>query len=781
MSFKIEKVAVLGAGVMGAQIAAHLTNAGIPVLLFDMNQEIVDKGFEFCKGLKPAPFYNPKNAELITPLNYEDHLEQLKECDWVVEVIAERLDWKRGLYDKIKPYIKDTAIISTNTSGINLSDLIEGMSTDFTSRFCVTHFFNPPRYLQLVEVVSGENTNPEVIDNISQFLENTLGKGVVHAKDTPNFIANRIGVFGMMTVLDVAKKLKMSVEDVDSLTGTLIGREKSATFRTADVVGLDTLSYVANTAYEKCVDDEAREIFVIPEYLQKIIDNGWLGQKSGQGFYKKVEKRVIHSLDLNTLEYTPQNKSRFKGVGLAREKVAMDKRLRALLWSPDVAGEFSWEVFSKTLLYSAHRMGEISDDIISIDNALKWGFAWGQGPFEIWDALGFNKTLERMKKDGKLIPTWVTEMAEKGFTAFYSIVDGVECVYCPNNNNYIPIKRSENELTFSMAKAKGGLIRKGWSASLVDLGDKVAAIELHSVLKPELNPIDGSLIEMIYFARHWVEENGYNGLVVSSSGPQFSAGANLNLILNAAKREKWAEIEKLTKSMQDVLQSLKYAPFPVIAAPYKLALGGGYEIIGACDKIVALGELYCGLVEVGVGLIPGAGGNLRVLSNLTKKFKSGFTANFQVVQKAFESIGMAKFSMSAKQAQSLGYLRKNDEIVLNQRHLLKRAKDVAIEMSDGYQPPEPETFRLPGLSGRLPIKASIKSFLKKGKISEHDAFIGEKLSYVLTGGDKGGPLSKVDEQYLLDIEREVFVSLCKEPKTLDRITHMLSKGKVLRN
>ncbi|MAJ45589.1 MAG: 3-hydroxyacyl-CoA dehydrogenase [Candidatus Marinimicrobia bacterium] len=781
MSVEIKKVAVLGSGVMGAQIAAHVTNAGIPVNLYDMNQEIVQKGFEFCKTLKPKPFYNPKNANLITPLNYDDHLNKLKDCDWIIEVIAEKLEWKKKLYAKIIPYLNENSIISTNTSGINLEDLIKGMPSKISKRFCLTHFFNPPRYLQLVEVVPNKYTSDDIITTISDFLENTLGKGVVHAKDTPNFIANRIGVFGMMTVLNVAKKLKLSVEDVDLLTGTLIGREKSATFRTADVVGLDTLSYVANTAYDKCLDDESREVFKLPDYIQKIIKNGWLGQKSGQGFYKKIRKGVIHSLDLNSLEYTPQNKSRFKGVGLAKEKISLERRLKTLLWAPDVAGEFSWEVFSKTLLYSANRVGEISDNIISIDNALKWGFAWSKGPFETWDILGFKSTLKRMKSDGKSIPQWILDMDLCGFNSFYKVLNKVECYYCITSKNYVPIPKSDKILTFSMAKARDGLIRKGWSASLIDLGDKVASIELHSVLKPELNPIDGSLIEMIYFARHWVQENDYKGLVISSSGAQFSAGANLNLILNAAKRGKWDEIERLTKSMQDVLQSIRYAPFPVIAAPYKLALGGGFEIIGACDRIVALGELYCGLVEVGVGLIPGAGGNLRVISNLTKKFNTGLTSNFQVIQKAFETIGMAKFSMSAKEAQKLGYLTKEDEIVLNSQHLLKRAKDLVLEMSAEYQAPEPESFRLPGTTGRLPIKATIKSFLKKGKISEHDAFIGEKLSYVLTGGSKGGPLSRVEEQYLLDIEREVFVSLCKEQKTIDRIEHMLSKGKVLRN
>ena len=781
MSLKIQKVAVLGSGVMGAQIAAHIANTKIPVLLFDLNQNIVEKGLDFCTKLKPKPFYNKNNIKLITPLNYNDHLNKLKECEWIIEVIAEKLEWKKELYRKIIPYVSSNAILSTNTSGIKLEDLMVGLPENIAKRFCLTHFFNPPRYLQLVEVVAGSQTQLDVIETITKFLENNLGKGVVIAKDTPNFIANRIGVFGMMTVLKYAKKLKLSVEDVDALTGTLIGREKSATFRTADIVGLDTLLYVAETAYNNCKEDESRDIFKIPDFLREIIQNGWLGQKSGQGFYKKIDKGVIHSLNLDTLEYGSIKKSRFKGIGRAREKISLDKRLIELISSPDIAGEFSWEIFSATLLYSAFRIGEISDDIVSIDNALKWGFGWSKGPFETWDLLGFENTLSRMRSEGKSIPNWIIKMSNKRFRSFYKVLNGEECFYCPKKELYAPIVHSRNTLTFSMVKAKGGLIRKGWSASLLDMGDNVALVELHSVLKPELNPIDGSLIEMIYYARHWVEQNNYKGLIISSSGPQFSAGANLNIILNAAKNEKWDEIENLTKNMQDVLQSLRYAPFPVIAAPFKLTLGGGFEIIGACDKIVALGELYCGLVEVGVGLIPGAGGTLRVISNLTKSYKSGLTLNFQVVQKAFETIGTAKFSMSASEARKLGFLTKDDEIVLNKRHLLSRAKAVVLEMYDGYKIPEKESFRLPGTPGRLPIKSIIKSFLKKGKISEHDAFIGEKLSYVLTGGEKGGPLSKVDEQYLLDLERKVFVSLCKENKTIDRIEHMLSTGKILRN
>ena len=781
MSFKIEKAAVLGSGVMGSQIAAHIANAGIPVMLYDLNQEIVEKGMDFCKKLKPAPFFNPKLADQITLCNYDDHLDQLKDCDWVVEVIAEKLEWKKELYDRIIPELSDTAIVSTNTSGINLSDMIEGLPESFTSRFCLTHFFNPPRYLHLVEVAGSEFTKPEVIADLSKFLTNELGKGVVHAKDTPNFIANRIGVFGMMTVLDVARQLQLSVEDVDALTGPLIGRAKSATFRTADIVGLDTMAYVANTAYEKCTEDESRDIFKIPDYLQKMVDNEWLGQKSGQGFYKKIDKGVIHSLDLETLEYTPQNKKRFKGIGFAREKDKLGDKLIALLKAKDKAGQFSWEVFSKTMIYAAFRLGEIADDIVSIDNALKWGFGWEMGPFETWDMLGFDETANRMTDDRKNLPSWVKDMQNDGVGSFYKIMNGKRHFYDPFSKEYKPIPDSEKTLNFKMVRDKNSVIRNGWSASLLDLGDGVAGIELHSILKSDMNPIDGSLIEMIYFARHWVEQNGYKGLVISSDGPNFSAGANLKLIQTAIEKRKFDEIERLVKSMQDVLQSLRFAPYPVVAAPYQFTFGGGYELIGACDKIVASAELYCGLVEVGVGLIPGAGGNLRVLSKNKKKMKSLVPGNMPVFTKTMETIGFAKIAFSAMHAKSLGYLTEADEIVMNRRHLLLHAKNAVLDLCDGYSPPEMETFKLPGKPGILAAKVQLKGARKAGKISDHDMFIGEKLAYVLTGGDKGGPFSAVDEQYLLDIEREMFVSLCAEEKTKARIDHFLSTGKPLRN
>jgi 3-hydroxyacyl-CoA dehydrogenase len=779
---QINKVAVLGCGVMGSQIAAHLSNANIPVYAFDINQDVAEKGIAFSRKLKPSPYYNPKTINLITPLNYDDHIEKISECDWVIEVIAERLDWKNVLYQKIFPHLKKNAIVTSNTSGISLAELTQEMDKDLSDRFFITHFFNPPRYMKLVEIIQSKNTNPEMVSFIVNFMEEVLGKGVVYAKDTPNFVANRIGVFGMMTTLNAAQKYKLSVENVDALTGTLIGRPKSATFRTADVVGLDTLAFVADNAFHKCVNDEQHDVFKVPDYLKKMIENKWLGQKSGQGFYKKIGRGNIHSLNLNTLEYQPQHKERYPGVRIARENSQLNEKIHALAYATDTAGKFTWDVLSSSLIYSANRLYEITDDIVNIDRGMRWGFGWDRGPFELWDILGLEKSIQKMKDERKHIPAWILKMADNGITKFYDFIDGNECFYSPFDEKYLPIKMHPKAMTFNIQKKTTGLIKKNWSASVIDLDDGVAGVEFHSVLNSGLNPIDGSIMETLEWATNWVKDNGYNGLVISSDSTHFSAGANLNLILNLAIRKDWDGIDRLSKSMQDVLQGLRFAPFPVIAAPFGMVLGGGYETIGACDKIVSSAELYCGLVEVGVGLIPGGGGNLRMIMNFADKFANAQAGPFPISMKSFEAIGFAKVSSSAKEAQAIGYLTKKDKIVINRDFILSESKSEILKMAVNYKAPiYREDLILPGLDGRLVMESSINDFRKAGKISAHDGHIATKLSKVLTGGDKGGLFSPVDEQYLLDIEREAFVSLSGEPKSIARIQHMLKKGKPLRN
>ena len=777
---KIDSVAVLGTGVMGAQIAAHCANAGLKVFAFDMKQDIAETGIEKASKIKPKAFYDKKNISLIECCNYDDHLEKLKECDWIIEVIAERLDWKKDLYSKISPYIENQ-IVTSNTSGISLAELSDGMNEKFKKNFFITHFFNPPRYMKLVEFIFSDLNSQEMIDQMVDFMEQVLGKGVVYAKDTPNFIANRIGVFGMMTTVNEAIKRKMNIEDVDGLTGTLIGRPKSATFRTADIVGLDVMQFVADTAYNKCIDDPYRDKYVIPEKIKKLINDGHLGQKSGTGFYKKIEKGVIHVLDFDSMEYRPIKKQRFKAVSLAKEQNTLEGKLKAAIFCDDEAGEFLWSITSQSLNYCSNLLGEISDDITNIDNALCWGFGWEKGPFKTWDMLGFENVFERMKADNLKIPEWILSMYKNGFKSFYKQKDGKHFYYDISKQDYKQIDFGNNRITFSNFINQDKVIKKDWSASMVDLDDGVLGVELHSVLKPDFNPLDGSIVSILESAVDWVNDNGYKGIVISGDGPNFSAGANLNLILNAAYRKEWDLIDKMTKTMQDTFQSLRFSPFPVVAAPFGFVLGGGYEICGSCDRIVAAAESYIGLVEVGMGIIPGAGGNLRMLNNVSDNVKTMMPGSFPIVQKVFETVGFAKVATSAKEAKRLSYLRKDDRFVMNRLNLLYEAKQEVLNMANEYNTPEVRQFKLPGASGRLVVDSTIKGFVKSKKISEHDAVVGKKLAYVLTGGDKGGPFSPVDEQYLLDIEREAFISLCGEEKTIQRIQHFLKTGKPLRN
>lgn len=781
MTKKIELVAVLGTGVMGSQIAAHLANAGIPCLAYDISQEVAEKGIQTALKLKPAPFYNPKSAKLIRPCNYNDHLALLKDADWVIEGVVERLDIKQKIFNQILPHLKDDAVISSNTSGISLKEMCAGMPEDFRRRFLVTHFFNPPRYMHLLELVPGEDTLPEVVQGIATFCENVLGKGIVYAKDTPNFIANRIGVFGMMATLAVARKMNMSIEAVDALSGPVLGRPKSATFRTADVVGLDTLAHVANTAYNQCPDDKSREIFKIPGFLASMIEKKWLGQKTKQGFYKKEGKEIL-ALDLETMEYHPQKKVRMDGIRVAKSHHNVAGKIKALAYNPDKAGQFTWEILSDTLIYSANRIPEIADDIVNIDNALKWGFGWQMGPFEIWDALDVPASVRRMQRDGKRVPAWVEKMIASGKSSFYHFKNGRRYFYDPSSEQYSPMPEKEQVISLAALKKQDKVIRENWAASLIDLGDGVLCAEFHSIAQPELNPLDPGMFDILADALEIIPKNGFSGLVIANQAPHFSAGANLAMIMGLCESRDWDRIDMVSKLFQDIGQQLKYAPFPVVSAPFNMCLGGGLEIAAAANRIVASAELYAGLVEVGVGLIPGGGGTLRVLLNFLNAMERMRPGPFPPVQKAFESIAYAKVSSSAAEAVRLGYLTKQDRIIINPDHLIYEAKQTVTRMAKGYQPPElNKEIILPGDGGRVTIEVTLQNLLKQGVISEHDVLIGSKLAHVLTGGDRAGYARPVDEQYLLDLEREAFVSLCGEAKTQQRIAHMLKKGKPLRN
>ena len=781
MSQNIEKVAVLGAGVMGAQIAGHLANAGIPSLLFDINQELAEKGVEILTKLKPAPLFKPKNAELITPCNYDEHIEKIGEADWVLEAVAERLDIKHSVYENITPHLKSSAIVTSNTSGIPLSDLITVFPDDIKSRFMITHFFNPPRYMHLLELVRSEFTTDEIYSTMAEFGETVMGKGIVHAKDTPNFIGNRIGVFNMGVTIYTAIQQKLTVEEVDKLTGTIVGRAKSATFRTADVVGLDTMAHVTNTTYEKVVDDEEREMFKNPDILNILIEDGRLGQKTKAGFYKKTEEGIL-SVDLKTGEYGPQKKVRFDGFRLAKDHTTTAGKIKALAYSDDKAGKFFWETLARGLIYSANRIPEISDDIINIDNAIKWGFAWELGPFEGWDAIGVQESVDRMQAENRKVPQWVLDMLASGRTSFYETKDGVKTYWDVLSSAAKPIPGKNNEVNLNLQKSAGNLVKKNWSASLIDLGDGILNVEFHSILQPTLNPIDGSLAMTINEGMDLLDNDKYKAMVIGHTGQNFSAGANLASVIEVCEAQEWDKLERAVKELQDLTQRIRFSKKPVIAAPHHLTLGGGFELIGPAAHRVAAAELYVGLVEVGVGLIPGAGGNLRLLLHLMENSGKGRINSFQIAQKAFETIGFAKIATSADEAKYIGYLLKTDTIVMNNDQRIWTAKQKALELAEGYEPPQyRDDLKLPGTGGRTAMTMALKGFKAQGKISDHDEFIAKKLAYVITGGDKAGLTKSVEEQYLLDIEREAFVSLAGEKLTQDRIGFMLKRGKPLRN
>ncbi len=781
MSHKIEKVAVLGAGVMGAQIAGHLANAGIPSFLFDINDELANKGIEALTSLKPAPLYKPKNAGLVTPCTYDNDIEKITEVDWILEAVVERLDVKEQVYKNLLPHITNTAILTSNTSGIPLSDLTDSLPDDVKKRFMITHFFNPPRYMQLLELVRGEQTSDETYNTMIDFGESVLGKGIVHAKDTPNFIGNRIGVYGMMVTMNLAIDQSFTVEEVDKLTGPISGRPKSATFRTSDVVGLDTMRHVSKTTYEKVLDDEERNMFKIPDILNQLVDSGRLGQKTKAGFYKKNENKSIYSVDFKTGEYSPMEKVRFDCFRIAKDRQKLDDKLKALCYGDDRGSKYFWEITAKTLIYSANRIPEISDDIVNIDNAMKWGFGWEKGPFESWDAIGVQKSVDRMKTEGKKVPLWVLDMLESGRDTFYTTENGERTYWCPVGKHPVTIKPNPKVLNLAIYKTGDKTLKRDLSASVNDLGDGILNVEFHSILQPTLNPIDGSYIEMINVALDLIETGDYKAMVLGHQGANFCAGANLNLILELCQHQMWDELNMAIKILQDTTQRIRFSKGPVVAAPFQLALGGGVELVQPAAHRVVAAETYMGLVEVGVGLIPGGGGNLRMILNAMDG-GTGRMGAFQKIQKTFETVGFAKVATSADEAKHLGYLKKDDTVVLNRDYLIQTAKDKAIELADGYEPPVyRDDLKLPGAGGRTAMSMALKGFKMQGKISEHDLKIGEKLAYVMTGGDKAGLTKTVDEQYILDIEREAFVSLSGEKLTQDRISFMLKKGKPLRN
>ncbi|MDM5228584.1 3-hydroxyacyl-CoA dehydrogenase NAD-binding domain-containing protein [Cytobacillus sp. NJ13] len=791
---QIKKAAVLGSGVMGSGIAAHLANIGIPTLLLDIApRELTDA--EKAKGLtledkavrnrisegnrqkllkqKPAPFTSKKNIALVEAGNFEDDMERLKDVDWIIEVVVENLAIKKQVFEKVDQSRKPGSIVSSNTSGISVEAMSEGRSEDFQKHFLGTHFFNPPRYLKLLEVIPTKNTSSEVLSFMKQFGEDVLGKGVVEAKDTPNFIANRIGTYGLLVTVQEMLKGGYSIGEVDSITGPLIGRPKSATFRTLDVVGLDTFIHVANNVYDQ-VDGKEKEVFEVPGFMKVMQEKGWLGSKSGQGFFLKKGKEILE-LNPESLVYDPRKKLKTASTELSKQEKGIPGKLKALVYSDDRAGQLLWNILSPALLYSAQLLGEIADDVTAIDKAMKWGFGWELGPFETWDAIGVEKSVQKMEDAGEEVPAWVKDMQEKGFGSFYKEEEGKQYFY--HNGEYKLIEENPKAINLKHLKKQKGVIKKNTGASLIDLGDDVALLEFHS----QSNAIGLDIIQMINFAVDEVEKN-YKGLVIGNQGKNFCVGANLGMILMEAQDDNIYELDMVVRQFQNAMMKIKYSAKPVVAAPFGMTLGGGAEVCLPAAHIQASSETYMGLVEVGVGLIPGGSGNKELYIKHLENMPNGVEFDLQkVANKVFESIAMAKVSTSGEEARDNNFLNLADGISMNGDHLLYDAKQAVLALhKKGYKPPVRKKVPVVGETGYATLLLGAQAMLYSGYISEHDLSIAKKLAYVIAGG-KVPYGTEVDEQYLLDLEREAFLSLVAEPKSQQRMQHMLLKGKPLRN
>ncbi|MCL6635318.1 MAG: 3-hydroxyacyl-CoA dehydrogenase [Peptococcaceae bacterium] len=804
---RINQAAVLGAGVMGAGIAAHLANAGIPTYLLDivppeLTEEEQKKGLtrespafrnRFAQKAKeqllkasPAPLYLPENAELITPGNLEDHLALLSQADWIIEVVVERLDIKQNLLQKVEQVKKPGSIVSSNTSGISINKMSQGLSAEFRQHFLGTHFFNPPRYMPLLEIIPGKDTLPEIVQFMLDFGSRVLGKGVVLCKDTPNFIANRIGVYGMLATIRAMVDMGLTVEEVDALTGPALGRPKSASFRTLDMVGLDILLHVAKNVYDAVEDPAEKQAFAPPPFLEKMAASRWLGDKTGQGFYKKVKTpkgKEILALDCQTLEYRPRQKARIPSLEAAKQLPGPAQRIKALLAGKDKGARFVWRVTKETLLYTAAKAAEIAGDIKAVDQAMKWGFNWELGPFELWDAIGVAESVARMKAEGDTIPPLVENLLASGKKSFYQKKDGIRYYYDLAGGDYKEEALPPGVILLPALKEKNRLIKANQGASLIDLGDGVACLEFHS----KSNAIGADIIDMVRFAVREVEEN-YEGLVIGNHGKNFSVGANLMLILFEAEDENWDELDLMVQEFQNATMSLKYCKKPVVAAPFRMALGGGCEFCLHSDLVQACAETYMGLVEVGVGLLPAGGGTkemlFRAMEQLPSPGASRVALNYSpvpLVCRAFETIATAKVSTSGPEAVKIGYLRPADRITLNPDRLLHDAKQAVLELAQkGYRPPRPAVTEATGSDGYAAMQLMIYTLREGNYISDYDAHVARKVAHVLAGGSVT-PGTRVSEQYILDLEREAFLSLLGEPKTQERMRYMLAHGRPLRN
>lgn len=801
MNRSIKHVTVLGSGVMGSRIACHFANIGVKVLLLDIvpksltavemakglteaspsfRNRIVNEALQSTLKSNPSPIYKKSLADHITTGNFEDHLSDIKHSDWIIEVVVENLEIKKNIFEAVEQYRKPGSLITSNTSGIPIHLMAEGRSDDFVKHFCGTHFFNPPRYLRLLEVIPSPGTLPEVVSFLMDYGDVYLGKNTVLCKDTPAFIANRVGVYSIMSLFHLVEKMELTVPEVDKLTGPVIGRAKSATFRTCDVVGIDTLVKVANDLYNRCPKDEARSQFQLPTYLQTMVANGWFGDKSKQGFYKKIKnaegKSEIHALNLKTLEYQPQEKVRFAALEQSKSIENIADRLKLLLTATDKAGDFYRQSFYGLFTYCSHRIPEIADDLYLIDEAIGAGFGWDQGPFEVWDMVGLSGTLNAMKALGHAPALWIEEMVAAGNTSFYKYENGIRKCYQPSTKTYVA-KGGAESIVYLQPRKANGVIWKNSGCSLIDIGEGIVNLEFHT----KMNTIGGEIIQGVNKSIE-IAEQQFRGLVIGNEAANFSAGANLAMILMFAIDQDWDEIDMAVRAFQGMNMRVRHSSIPVVVAPHTLTLGGGCEMTLHADKVVAAAETYIGLVEFGVGLIPGGGGSKEFALRASREYAEGIIDE-QVLRDYFLTIGMAKVSTSALEAFDLKILKKGrDEVVMNRSRQITEAKRAAIELAnDGYTKPAlGKDIKVLGRAGMGVFFAGASVMQAGGYISKHDQLISEKLAYVMCGGDLSAK-TLVTEQYLLDLEREAFVSLCGERKTLERIQAILKTGKPLRN
>jgi 3-hydroxyacyl-CoA dehydrogenase len=791
MGTVIRRAAVIGSGVMGSALAAHLANAGLPTLLLDIlppddagsggdRNALAHRGLKQALGARPAAFFSPSGARMVSIGNLEDDLGRLADVDWVLEAVVERLDIKQELFERIAPHLGGDAILTTNTSGLSVTDMAASLPEALQPRFFGTHFFNPPRYLHLLELVPHAGTDTRVLDDFVEFGERMLGKGVVIARDTPNFIANRIGGFAVLSAMRAMAEMDLAIEEADALTGTLVGRPKSATFRTADLVGIDTLAHASRTVYDRADTDPWRDTFQPPEVMERLVREGRLGDKSGEGFYKKTKKggrTEILTLDTGTFEYRERRKASFPELEKVRGIADTGARVAAIAADDGKAGRFVWKTLSETLLYAAGRIGDVTDDVAAVDDAMRWGFGWELGPFELWDALGVEPVAERLRADGHEIPALVEAVLATPHRAFYHHAEDYTLSRYHDGEHRARAERPR-VIDLDALRARGAEIRKNAGASLLDMGDGVACLEFHS----KMNAIGEDIIAMILRAVAIVDTD-FDALVIGNQGTNFSVGANLMLLLLEAQDGNWEDIDLMVRSFQKATKALKYSRKPVVAAPFGMTLGGGCEVVLGAGHACAAAETYIGQVELGVGLVPSGGGCKELLlRNLEGRPAVSDVDVFPYTRGAFEAIAMARVSTSAVEARELKFLRAGDGMTMNRDHLLFSAREMALGLARrGYRPPDPTVrVTVAGRDGAAAFQSQLYNLSQGGHISEYDAHLGAELARVLCGGDVPAG-TDVGEQYLLDLEREVFLRLCGERRTQERMQYMLKKGKPLRN